>query len=337
MHDRFSSILELRPAGWTILLACLAYSFCSISMTFSSKVILSQYDFNYPILLLLWQNVFAIVVVRIASLFNYVQVEPLVWGKVRRWLPLNVLFVLTLVTSLPSIRLLSVAMVTILKNFQTIGVTVGDKLFFGQDVTGWTAISILLMFVGSVVAGANDLQFNLLGYVYMGINCAFGASYALYMRELNTVLNNNISKVYYNNVLSVPFLLLLSLFMGDFYSGVQALIDMSTPTFVAVIFYNGMCGMFISATSFWVIKVTSPTTYSIVGALNKIPLAILGIIWFKTQMALLGMISIAVGLGGGVIYAWSKKYVLSDKKDDEESMLGLDNQHPKSKKSKSSD
>eukprot|EP01120_Amphizonella_sp_Union-15-10_P015361 TRINITY_DN789_c0_g1_i1.p1 TRINITY_DN789_c0_g1~~TRINITY_DN789_c0_g1_i1.p1 ORF type:complete len:322 (-),score=32.31 TRINITY_DN789_c0_g1_i1:5-970(-) len=288
-------------------LACLAYSLCSISMTLSNKLILSNYKFHFPILLLLWQNSFTFLALYLFSSFGLVRVEPLRWSTVKIWLPLNFLFVLTLVTSLPSIQLLSVAMVTILKNFQTVAVTLGDNFFFGHHISRWTAVSILLMFGGSVVAGLNDLQFNLIGYLSMLLNCTFGASYALYMSRLNTQLKSSMSKAYYNNALALPFLIPLLLIFREvplFGHKTELFWDLK---FFLLLFYNGICGLLISGSTFWVVRVTSPTTYSIVGALNKIPLTILGFMFFDAPVNILGSISIAIGLGGGVVYALAKR------------------------------
>jgi hypothetical protein len=86
-----------------------------------------------------------------------------------------------------------------------------------------------------------------------------------------------------------------------------------------MIFLCGVSGFLISVCSFWAIKTTSATTYSIVGTLNKIPLTIIGFLFFGAPTNLTGTISIAIGsnltlkhlislgLGGGILYTWEKQ------------------------------
>jgi len=70
--------------------------------------------------------------------------------------------------------------------------------------------------------------------------------------------------------------------------------------------WSGFASFFLSLTSFWAVRVTSPTTYSVVGSLNKIPLAILGYLFFESNMSTLGMLSVGVGLGSAFLYTYAK-------------------------------
>jgi len=56
----------------------------------------------------------------------------------------------------------------------------------------------------------------------------------------------------------------------------------------------------------WMVKVTSPTTYSIVGAVNKIPLSMFSVWWFETKFTFLGGTSGVGALIGSIIYAITK-------------------------------
>ena len=63
-----------------------------------------------------------------------------------------------------------------------------------------------------------------------------------------------------------------------------------------------MIGAVMTMASFWCMRMTSPTTYSVVGALNKVPLAILSMYIFEQYPSNLGAIGIACALGGGLMY-----------------------------------
>jgi hypothetical protein len=89
--------LLLHPA-WPAVLSCLLYSFCSISMVIVNKLILTTYEFKYPMVLMLHQNIMSIGLLRFAKWAKWVDFEPMVASKVKVWLPLNFFFVAMLLS-----------------------------------------------------------------------------------------------------------------------------------------------------------------------------------------------------------------------------------------------
>jgi len=291
------------------LVACLMYTLCSLLMTFSNKILLSAapigYDFRYPSVLLLYQSAFSTFFVYSLKLMGLISVEPMKWSVAKKWLPVNVLFVCMLLSGTYALRFLSVPMVTIFKNFTTMIITLGDFFYFGQSLSGGIITSLVLMLVGSVVAALNDLEFRMDGYVWMVINCTISACYVLYMKiAMKGTKLSEFGSVFYNNVLSIPLVLMLVL--GDGVEGIHDYPHWNNPGFIVVAVFSGFSSVCISFASFWTVKATSPTTYSVVGSLNKIPLTIIGVIVFNTPLSLLGGVSIVIGLSGGVVYSLFK-------------------------------
>ena len=62
--------------------------------------------------------------------------------------------------------------VTIFKNITNLATVAGDWYFFGENINFLTVIAVLVMTFGAAMAGANDLEFNYLGYFWMLVNCA---------------------------------------------------------------------------------------------------------------------------------------------------------------------
>jgi GDP-mannose transporter len=291
------------------LIACLMYCLCSLLMTFSNKMILASspvgYDFRYPSVLLLYQSVFSTFFVYSLKILGLITIEPMVKSMALKWLPVNVLFVLMLLSATYALRFLSVPMVTIFKNFTTMFITLGDYFYFGQQLSPGIIASLVLMFFGSVVAAINDLEFRLDGYLWMIVNCVISAAYVLYMKTaMKGTKLSEFGSVYYNNFLSIPLVLLL---VGM--DGLEGITDYplwKDPGFIVVTLFSGFSSVCISFASFWTVKATSPTTYSVVGSLNKIPLTIMGVLVFSTTLSNLGAISIVLGLSGGVVYSLCK-------------------------------
>lgn len=71
-------------------------------------------------------------------------------------------------------------------------------------------------------------------------------------------------------------------------------------------FYSGLGAVFISYSSAWCIRKTSSTTYSFVGYLNKLPLAISGIVFFGAPVTFGSVSAILLGFFSGLVYGYGK-------------------------------
>lgn len=114
--------------------------------------------------------------------------------------------------------------------------------------------------------------------------------------------------MFYNNLLTIPILLASSFLVED-WSAVNLAKNfppqVRNAIFGAMIF-TGLSSIFISYTSAWCVRATSSTTYSMVGALNKLPIAISGLIFFDAPVTLPSVSAIFVGFVSGMVYAVSK-------------------------------
>merc|ERR1719502_406006 len=72
----------------------------------------------------------------------------------------------------------------------------------------------------------------------------------------------------------------------------------------ACLFFMVLVGSVMTFATFWCMKVTSPTTYSVTGALNKIPLAFFGIFIFGHWPTAVGALGICFALAGGMLYTY---------------------------------
>ncbi|KAJ1468551.1 hypothetical protein T484DRAFT_1854972 [Baffinella frigidus] len=108
---------------------------------------------------------------------------------------------------------------------------------------------------------------------------------------------------------SIFFMLLLfpSMIRQDFFSVINKLVR-EEPWDVQFAFLStGVNGIVIALCSMWCIEATSGSTYSmVVGALNKIPLAILGIFIFNDPLNLLNLSGVFLGLAGGILFSYDR-------------------------------
>lgn len=70
--------------------------------------------------------------------------------------------------------------------------------------------------------------------------------------------------------------------------------------------YAGAGAVAISYASTWCQRVTGSTTFSMVGALNKLPIAVSGLVFFDAPVTLGSVSAIFLGFVSGLVYAWAK-------------------------------
>lgn len=111
--------------------------------------------------------------------------------------------------------------------------------------------------------------------------------------------------VFYNNLLCVFFLLPAAFTMGqvNIFAMTPAI---HTPDYFAKNMFAGFVGFFLNFASLNCVAVTGPTTYAIIGSVNKIPVAILGYLLFDNVITRETWFFIAVSMAGGFLYSYAK-------------------------------
>ncbi|KAJ7541632.1 hypothetical protein O6H91_10G067900 [Diphasiastrum complanatum] len=282
-------------------------------MILLNKIVLSGYNLDAGISLMFYQNLVSVVLVSILSLLGVINTEPITWKLVRVWLPVNLIFVGMLVSSIYSLKYMNVAMVTILKNVTNMITALGEMYLFHKHHNQKVWGSLILMVISATCGGITDLSFHGLGYGWQIVNCFLTAGYSLTLRKVMDLAKqvtksgslNEFSMVLLNNLLSLPLGLgLILVFQEAPYLLSSPVLRL--PVFWAVATLSGLFGLAISFTSMWFLHQTSPTTYSLVGSLNKIPLSLAGIMLFRVPTSVPNLLSIFFGLFAGVLFALAK-------------------------------
>ncbi len=114
--------------------------------------------------------------------------------------------------------------------------------------------------------------------------------------------------MFYNNLLTIPVLFLCSFVFENWsHENIAQNFPVESRKSLMVGFvYSGLATIFISYCSAWCIRVTSSTTYSMVGAINKLPIAVFGLIFFAAPVTFGSVSAILIGFISGLVYAWAK-------------------------------
>eukprot|EP00753_Platysulcus_tardus_P010080 PLAT2484.4.p1 GENE.PLAT2484.4~~PLAT2484.4.p1 ORF type:complete len:359 (-),score=172.66 PLAT2484.4:70-1146(-) len=289
------------------LASCMLYSLSSISMVLCNKIVLSVFDFHAPFMLLLLQNGLSLMLVTLLSKMSLLpSLPPVEAASVRRWAPVTAFFMAMLWTGLNSLRLLSVTMATVFKNSTSIFVVCGDYLLFSRRASRSEVLVVAVMLLSALGAGLNDLQITASGWMWMSMNCLSTAGYVLTIKSASEGLKlTALQKAYYNNLISMPIIIVAVLASGEWVDVIASPL-LRTPAFVVMLFLSGGAGFTLGLSSFWCVSATSPTTYAIVGSLNKVPLAIISALLFGSTQTGQGLLYSALSLAAAVYYSCVK-------------------------------
>ncbi|TWU73271.1 GDP-mannose transporter into the lumen of the Golgi [Metarhizium rileyi] len=318
------------------LLSVVAYCFSSISMTVVNKYVVSGTFWNLNFFYLAIQAVVCIAAISACKSFGLIRnLAPFDQNKARKWFPISLLLVGMIYTSTKALQFLSVPVYTIFKNLTIIVIAYGEVLWFGGSVTPLALLSFGLMVLSSVVAAWADIQSAIAGdfgntdssatmstlnsgYAWMGMNVFCTASYVLGMRKVIKKMNfKDWDTMYYNNLLTIPVLFVCSLLVEDWsaINFTKNFPEDSRNRIIIGMIYSGLAAIFISYCSAWCIRVTSSTTYSMVGALNKLPIAISGLMFFAAPVTFGSVLAIVIGFISGIVYAWARVRQSSGSRD----------------------
>jgi len=316
MDTRSSSLGSIANSG---PMSILCYCLSSILMTVTNKYVLSGFSFNLNFFLLAIQSIVCIVTIGTLKSFGIITYRQFNKDEAKKWSPIAFLLVAMIYTGSRALQYLSIPVYTIFKNLTIILIAYGEVIWFGGRVTSMALGSFLLMVLSSVIAWYGDKTdvktsvdtFALyLGYIWMLMNCFASASFVLIMRKRIKLTNfKDFDTMYYNNLLSIPILLISSLVFEDWSVGNLELNFPEGNRFatISAMVLSGVSSVAISYCSAWCVRVTSSTTYSMVGALNKLPIALSGLIFFAAAVNFWSVSSIFVGFAAGLVYAVAKQ------------------------------
>ncbi|THU87870.1 UDP-galactose transporter [Dendrothele bispora CBS 962.96] len=332
-------------AGPSIIAYCLA----SILMTLVNKFVVSGKNFSMTFLLLTIQSSVCIACVSLFKKLGVISFRSLDSNDAKTWFPISFMLVWVIYTGSKSLQYLSIPVYTIFKNLTIILIAYGEVLWFGGKVTTLTLISFVFMVVSSIIAAWSDVSNALsgytdpastsasmslgfesvsevvqklnVGYFWMLVNCLTSATYVLTMRKrIKSTGFSDWDSMFYSNLLSIPVLLLFSFIFENW--GTESL-ETNFPhetrgRLLGAIAFSGAAAVGISYTTAWCIRVTSSTTYSMTGALNKLPVAASGMLFFGDPVTPGSVSAIATGFFAGVLYAVAK----NNQKHEESVRLG---------------
>mmetsp|Transcript_5470 Transcript_5470/g.12472 ORF Transcript_5470/g.12472 Transcript_5470/m.12472 type:complete len:400 (-) Transcript_5470:163-1362(-) len=292
------------------VVASALYSGCSVGMVLVNKSLASSYNHliqgDLNILLVVFQAVTAVICVEFSKYAGWVDYPNFNLKTAKLWAPVNILFCGMLFTGMASLEHNSVPMVTVFKNITNIMTTVGDCIIYGASVELLVIAAFGIMLAGAVMAARNDADVTQTGLFWMLANCLCTSGYVLYLKyATKSVKLSKFGMVFYNNILCSLFLFPVSVMNGEFTTFLSTP-ALHTTDYAVKNAFAGFVGFFLNFASLNCVAQTGPTTYAMIGSLNKVPIAIMGYFIFANDISEQTWTFISISLVGGILYTIAK-------------------------------
>ena len=172
-EDRRKSLHALL---WSIG-SCALYAICAVSMNFTNKAALMIFPFANVLLLL--QMVTVLVVILPLRALGLVKFPPLNFQKARALLPVSLLYASNVSCALLGLRLLNVPIYSTLKRLTPMLVLLTKWRITKAVPSRGVILSVAIVVMGCIIAGAGDLAFDIRGYCFALASCMLQVAYLL--------------------------------------------------------------------------------------------------------------------------------------------------------------
>jgi solute carrier family 35 len=302
---------ELRRTVVVSLSVCSFYILISGSMVFVNKAITYNYGFRCTNILLLMQMFFTIALLRIARIAGVVTFERFERVKAMQVAPVSLFYSLNAAVALLALRELSVPSYTLIKRLSPLFTLALEYILLRKRTTPSIALSLVVMTSGTIMAANADTASALSSWILGLVSCIFQALYLTFVKRSGiTTGMSSVSILYYHSILSLPFISMIILGVGELHVAF-AYDRWASPSFLFFLALSLAMGLLLNYALFLCTELTSPTSTVVSGQVKAMAQTAIGMFTFGGVDAnfryLLGTV---LNIGGGAGYAYSKYIAL---------------------------
>ena len=315
MTDPINSADNNTPVNKTqMIITLLIYCVSGTLLTLINKLIVVS--FPYTSMLLVVQNGMAVCLLLLASRFcqHTIGSLPLVSLTVLRlWVPLVFLFVIMLMSSLLALVYVSVPTLVVIRNLTTLLVAILEYIVLRNKISGFSVVTLVFMLLGAILYAKHDLTFSVPGYIWLCINILGTSTYQIYIKKIiHLPLFENVGSIgmsYYNNLISLPILLISACFMGELTAllskaNLNSLLEIKS---MSLVLFSGVLGFSLSISAFALNKQISATSMMVANNVNKFSIIVLSEVFVQSTLDMMASIGAVLVLFLGWLYSHTIK------------------------------
>lgn len=299
---------EVRRTIITSLAVCTFYILVSSSMVFANKALSYTYQFRTTNVLLIFQMLFTAFLLRILKdVFRLIDFTEFEYTRAKQVAPVSLFYSLNAAVALVALRELSVPSYTLIKRLAPLLTICLEAVLLKKLATKEIFLSLLVMSAGTVLAARADASSTTFAWLLGFASCAFQALYLTYVkRSGNDTGMNSFGILYYHSILSLPFLAVIAIAVGEL--GEAARYDKwGSPMFLVVFIASLFMGLVLNYALFLCTELTSPTSTMVSGQVKAMGQTAVGMFTFGGVDAntryLMGTF---LNIAGGFMYALAK-------------------------------
>mmetsp|Transcript_44341 Transcript_44341/g.82355 ORF Transcript_44341/g.82355 Transcript_44341/m.82355 type:complete len:351 (-) Transcript_44341:185-1237(-) len=300
-----SSGLSESPAFWLLMLFL-----ASVTMTVGNKYVMREWgDFANTLTLL--QNGAAVLYLSGSRALGLLEMKPITGQQWRVFAATAFFLTMQIFTSLKALPYVAIATVVVFRNTCTVVIAIIDYFFFGNKFSKLQMASLALTTAGMLIYAGQDINFNLMGYLWLAGNSAATIINTFwnkifitkYTKELKIQTSYGVSLVQQIETLPIVFVLAAFNNEGGAYIAYTPLALPAKLTILAT------CagGILIGIAYPKCFSLLSGTSVVVASTANKAVSILLGMWLFGTRLSVMQIVGLVVCIVGSLWYALEGK------------------------------
>jgi len=285
--------------------ATLSYALCSCSMLLLNKLVM--HHLHYPSLVSTLQFLCVVILIYILKITGR-QIDSLQWEKLKPYAIYCISFAGGCYANMRVLASSNVETVIVFRSSTPLAVAVCDYFFLERDMPSRRSMFALISILGGaygyvttdsqfLLNGAGVYSWALAYYVFLVSSMVYGKKLISSVQLVNKVWGS----VLYSQLLSIPILLTFAYINDEQVTFFNDLFNLSWPGALFLLVSCGVgCG--ISYSGWWARDVTSATTYTLIGVLNKLGTVLVNALIWDKHASWKGIAALAICLCGGTFY-----------------------------------
>eukprot|EP00603_Paraphysomonas_imperforata_P007266 CAMPEP_0114436858 /NCGR_PEP_ID=MMETSP0103-20121206/13687_1 /TAXON_ID=37642 ORGANISM="Paraphysomonas imperforata, Strain PA2" /NCGR_SAMPLE_ID=MMETSP0103 /ASSEMBLY_ACC=CAM_ASM_000201 /LENGTH=346 /DNA_ID=CAMNT_0001607177 /DNA_START=107 /DNA_END=1147 /DNA_ORIENTATION=+ len=294
------------------------YAAASTAVILVNKTVLTTFHFPAFFFLALSQFVTTSLVLLFLAAFRKVDLPRLDGALFRDIVPISIFYFGNVLSGLGGTASLNLPMFTVLRRF-SIAMTMACEYYVLRKKPSWEVLlSVCAMVLGALVAAANDLSFDFVGYVMVLTNDVFTALSGVYMKKatssMSPATSNKLGVLFYNSVFSGVALLCYMCLLSAQQQGagqrtvfeeISSFEGWHDPQFVTLFVVAALMGSVLNYSIVLCTANNSALTTAVIGCLKNVLVTYYGILAMAGYIFnLLNFLGLNISIVGSLYYTY---------------------------------
>ena len=295
------------PSSFLSLSSAFSYGVASMAMVFVNKAVIMQYVHSMTLLTL--QQLATALFIHFGQVLGMSKRKDLSMATAKKLLPVSIFYNANVAFALASLKGVNIPMYIAIKRLTPLAVLVSGFLRGKGKPSTQVSLSVVCTALGVLVAALGDFSFDLYGYSMALISVFFQTMYLILVEKSGADDGlSSMELMFYNSILSIPFLFFIIVATGEFPHSLSVLSEKTaSASFSVILLISLVMGIVLNYTMFWCTIVNSALTTTIVGVLKGVGSTTLGfMVLGGVKVHALNVTGLVINTFGGVWYSYAK-------------------------------